>query len=111
MSIKKTADGRRQRSRKFIDEKREKFRAQNGSLRNISTDPKGATFVILKNQASTLIIKERSSPTSKARTEASRNEFVEKVRVPERIESFREVYSSENRRIVRPGFVNPSEIN
>ena len=47
VSVKRTADGRRQRSRKIIDEEREKNRAKNGSLRNTSTDSKGTTFVIL----------------------------------------------------------------
>ena len=68
--------------------KREKYRAKNGSLRNTSTDSKGTTFVILINQASGPFRKERLSPTSKARREASRNEFVEKSEVPDRVESF-----------------------
>ena len=47
--------------------KREKYRVKNGSLRNTSTDSKGATFVILINHASAPIGKERLSTTSKAR--------------------------------------------
>ena len=49
INIKKTDNGRRQRSRKIIEEKREKYRAKNGSLQNTLTDSKGTTFVILKN--------------------------------------------------------------
>ena len=71
VSIKRAADGRRQRSRKIINEEREEYRAKNGSLRNISTDSKGTTFVILKNHTSAPIRKKRLSPMSKARREAS----------------------------------------
>ena len=38
VSVIRTADGRRQRSRKIIDEKKEKYTAKNGSLRNTSMD-------------------------------------------------------------------------
>ena len=61
----RAADGRRQRSRKIIDEKREKYRAKNGSLLNTLTDSKRAAFVILINHTSTPIRKERLSSTSK----------------------------------------------
>ena len=71
ISIKRAADGKRQRSRKIIDEEREKYRAKNGSLRNTSTDSKGTAFVILINHASAPIKKETLSLTSKARREAS----------------------------------------
>ena len=67
VSVKRAADGRRQRSRKIIDEERDKYRAKNGSLRSTSTDSKRMTFVTLKNQTSAPIRKERWSPTSKAR--------------------------------------------
>ena len=87
--------------------KREKYRAKSGSLRNTSTDSKGATFVILKNHTSAPIRKERLSPTSKARREASRNEFIEKGGVPDIVESFGEVDGSENRTRARSGFVKP----
>ena len=53
VSVKRAADGRRQRSRKIIDEEREEYRAKNRSLRNTSTDSKGAAFVILIDHAST----------------------------------------------------------
>ena len=72
-SIKSIADGRRQRSREIVDQTREKYRAKNRSLWNISTNLKATTFVILINHASTLIRKERLSPTSEARREASLN--------------------------------------
>ena len=52
VSVKRAPDGRRQRSRKIIDETREKYRAKNGFLRNTSTDSKGTTLVILKNHTS-----------------------------------------------------------
>ena len=107
VSVKRVANGRRQKSRKIIDEKREKYRAKNGSLRNTSTDSKGTTFVSLINHASAPIRKESLSPMSKARREASRNDFVEKGGVLDRVESFRETNSSENRPIARPGFVKP----
>ena len=97
VSIKRAADGRRQKSKKIIDEKREKYRAKNAFLWNTSTDLKGTTFVILINHASMPIRKERLSPTSKARREASRNEFVEKGRVPDRVKSFGEINSREDR--------------
>ena len=67
VSVKRAADGRKQRSRKIIYEEREKYRAKNGSLRNTSTDSKGAAFVILKNHTSAPIRKERLSPTSKSK--------------------------------------------
>ena len=54
VSIKTTADRRRQRSRKI-----EKYRVKSTSLRNISTNSKKAVFVVLKNRASAPIKKER----------------------------------------------------
>ena len=107
VSINRADVGRRQRSRKIIDEEREKCKAKNGSLRNTSTDSKGATFVILINHASVPIRKERLSPTSKARREASRNHFVEKGMMPDRVKSFREIDSRQDRPRARPGFVKP----
>ena len=70
-------------------------------------DSKGRTFVILKNHAGVPVRKERLSPTSKARREASRNEFVEKSGMPDRVKSFREINSRENRPRAQPGFVKP----
>ena len=105
VSVKTAADGRRQRSRKIINEEREKYRAKNGSLRNTSTDSKGTTFMILKNHRSAPIRKERSSPTRKARREASRNQFVEKGGMPDRVKSFREIDSRQDRPRAPPGFV------
>ena len=85
----KTADGRRQGSRKIIDEKREKYRAKGGFLWNTSIDSKGASFEVWKNHTSAPIRKEKLIPTSKAKREASRNKFVERGGVPDRVESFR----------------------
>ena len=87
VSIKRAADERRQKSRKIIDEKREKYKANNGSMQNTLTDSKRATFVILKNHTSTSMRKERFSPSSKAKKEASQNKFVEKGGMPDRVES------------------------
>ena len=106
-SVKRVADGRRQRSQKIINEEREKYRAKNGSLRNTSTDSKGTAFVILKNHTSTPIRKERLSPSSKARREASRNKFMEKGKMLDRVKSFREIDSRQDRPRARPGFVKP----
>ena len=101
----RAVDGRRQRGRKIINEEREKSRAKNGSLRNTSTDLKGTTFVILINHSSAPIRKERCSPTSIARGEASRNEFVVKGGMPYRVKSFREIDSRPDRPRARLGFV------
>ena len=103
----RTADGRRQKSRKIINEEREKYRAKNGSLRNTSTDSKGTAFVILIDHRSMPIRKERLSPSSKARREASRNEFMEKGGMPDRVKSSREINSRKDRSRARPGFVKP----
>ena len=59
VSVERAADGRRQRSREIINEKRGKNRAKNGSLRNTSTDLKGAAFVILINHTSAPFFPER----------------------------------------------------
>ena len=107
VSVKRAADGRRWRSQKIINEEREKYRAKNGSLWNTSMDLKGTTFVILIDHTSTPIRKERLSPTCKARREASRNEFMEKGGMPDRVKSFREIDSRQDRPRARPGFVKP----
>ena len=61
INIKRTVDGRKQRSRNIIDDKKEKYRAKNGFLHNTSTGSKRATFVILKNNTTTCIKKKRLS--------------------------------------------------
>ena len=63
--------------------------------------------MILINQASAPIRKDRLNSTSKARKEASRNEFVEKAGMLDRVESFRVIDSKEDRPRSRPGFVKP----
>ena len=107
VNVKRATDRRRQRSRKIINEEREKYRAKNGSFRNTLTDSEGTAFVILKDHRSMPIRKERWSPTSKARREASRNEFVEKGRMPDQDKSFREINSRQDRPRAWPGFVKP----
>ena len=88
-----------------------------GQERNSSTDSKGAAFVILINHASVLLRKERLSPTSKARSEASRNEVMEKGGMPDRVKSFREISGKVHcpvERIVREpglGLLNSSEMD
>ena len=61
--------------------------------------------MILINHTS--VRKERLSPTSKTSRVASRNKFVEKGGMPDRVKSFREINSRENRPRARPGFVKP----
>ena len=63
--------------------------------------------MILINHRSAPIRKKRLSPSSKTRREASRNEFVQKGRMPDRAKSFREINSKENRPRAQPGFVKP----
>ena len=63
--------------------------------------------MILINHSSAPIRKERLSPTSKAKKEASRSKFVEKGGMPDRVKSFREIDSRQDRPRARPGFVKP----
>ena len=63
--------------------------------------------MILIDHRSAPIRKERSSPTNKARREASRDEFVKKSGMPDRVKSFREINSRQDRPRARPGFVKP----
>ena len=63
--------------------------------------------MILINHASVPIRKERLSPTSKARREASRNKSVKKGGMPDRIKSFIEINSRQDRPRARSGFVKP----
>ena len=60
----------------------------------------------LINHASAPIRKERLSPTSEAKRGASRNEFMEKGRMPDKVESFREVNSRQDHPRAH-GFVKP----
>ena len=64
-------------------------------------------YAILIKHASTPIGKERLSPTNKARKEASRNEFVEKGEMPDRVKSFREIDNGKDRPRAWPGFIKP----
>ena len=63
--------------------------------------------MILKNRRSPPIRKERLSPTSKTWREVSRNEFMKKGGMPDRVKSFREIDSRENLPRARSGFVKP----
>ena len=63
--------------------------------------------VILKNHKSAPIRKERLSPTSKAKREASRNKFMKKDGMPDRVKSFGEIDSRQDRPRARRGFVKP----
>ena len=59
----------------------------------------------LINHTSAPIRKERLSPSSQARREASRNEFMKKSGMPDRVKSFREINSGKDRPRAQPGFV------
>ena len=61
----------------------------------------------MKSHASAPVRKERLSPTKKARREASRNKLVEKGGMPDRVKSFGEIDSRQDRPRARPGFVKP----
>ena len=85
--------------------KRGNYRAKT-FLWNTSTDSKGTAFLILRNHASAPIRKKRLSPTSKARREASRNEFMDMGGMPDRVKIFREINRKDCSR-ARSGFVKP----
>ena len=68
--------------------KREKVQGQERILAEHLDRLDSNDFCILINHASAPIRKERLSPMSKARREASQNEFMEKGRMPDRVESF-----------------------
>ena len=63
--------------------------------------------MILIHHASAPIKKQRLSPASKARREASQNKFIEKGRMPDRVKSLGKVNSKEDCPRVRPGLVKP----
>ena len=63
--------------------------------------------MILIDHRSAPIRKERLRPTSKARREASRNKFMVKGGMPDKVRSFREIDSRQDRSRARPGFVKP----
>ena len=63
--------------------------------------------MILINHRSAPIKKDRLSPTSKARKQAIRNEFMEKGGMPDRVKSFREIDSRQDRPRAWPGLVKP----
>ena len=63
--------------------------------------------MILIDHRSAPIRKERLSPTSKARREASRKKFVEKCEMLDRVKSFKEIDSRQDRSRAQPEFVKP----
>ena len=63
--------------------------------------------MILINQRKRAYQKGKIESNEQGKKEASRNEFVEKGGVPDRVESFREINGSEDRSSPRPGFVKP----
>ena len=63
--------------------------------------------MILNNHASAPIKEERLSPTSKARREASRNEFMKKGGMPDKVKSFKEINSIKDRARAWPEFFKP----
>ena len=63
--------------------------------------------MILIDHRSAPVRKERLSSMSKARRDASQNEFMEKGWMPDRVKSFREIDSREDRPRAQPGFVKP----
>ena len=63
--------------------------------------------MILINHTNTPVRKERLSPTSKTRREASLNQFVEKGGMPDRVKSFGEIDSRQDHPRARFGLVKP----
>ena len=61
----------------------------------------------LKDNIGELIRKERLCSTIKARREASRNKYMKKGGMPDRVKIFREINSRKDRPRARPGFVKP----
>ena len=51
--------------------------------------------------------KEKIKSNEQSKEGASRNQFVEKGGMPDRVKSFREIDSRQDRRRARPGFVKP----
>ena len=98
-----------------MEEGREARRSlKQGKSTGPRTDPCGTSRrtrtsrQILKNHTSAPVRKERLSLTTKARRKASRNKFVEKGGMPDRVKSFREIDSRQGRPRSRPGFVKPT---
>ena len=67
--------------------------------------------MILKNHTSAPIRKERLSPTSKAKWEASRNKFVEKGGMLDRVENLRKFDNTKNRSRAWLEFINPYKMD
>ena len=87
--------------------KKEKYTVKNESLRSTSRNSKGATFEKPRKRA----CQKEKSPASKARREASRNEFRKKSGMPHKFESLRNVNRSKNRPRIRLDLFDPSKID
>ena len=70
-------------------------------------DSTGTTFALLINQRKRAYQKGKIESNEQGKKEASRNEFVEKGGMPDTVESFREINSSDDRPRPRLGFVKP----
>ena len=105
VSIKRAADGRRQRSREIIDEERK----IQGQERILGEHLERTDFCDFENPRKRAYHKGKIESTSKARKEASRNKSAKKGGVPDRVESFGEVDSSKNRPRARHGFAEWTE--
>ena len=90
--------------------KREKYKAKNGCLPNISTNSKGTIFVILKNHKNAYQ-KEKIESNEQSKEGIWQNKFMKKGGMPDESKA---VEKSTVARIVRkPGLslLNPSEMD
>ena len=94
-SIKRIVDGRRHRSRKTINKER-KVQDKKRILVEHLDEFEKSDLVVLKNHASTPVKKEILSLPSKTRSEASRNKFIKKSQMPEKIKTFTEIIVTES---------------
>ena len=106
VSIKTTADGRRQRSRKIIDEERKVLGQEWIYVKHLDGLERSdfCNFDKLRKHA---YYKGKIEFNEQSKERGSRNKFVEKCGIPDRVKSFREVDSSENHPKARPGFAKP----
>ena len=86
--------------------KREKYRAKNGCLPNISTNSKGTIFVILKNHKHAYQ-KEKIESNEQSKEGVWQSKFMKKSGMPDRVESGRKINCSKNRPKARLEFVKP----
>ena len=103
VSVKRAADGKKQRSRKIIDEER-KVLGQELILAEHLDRLERNNFCDFDKPRKRAYQKGKIE-LNKQRREASRNEFVKKGGMPDRVENFREIYCSKGRPRARPGLV------